>query len=85
MFQLTVAQQSRYLAVRNDLEVVCAVAQRSGSECATRNGLSEVLRICVMDLASRAWESGGTGRGNWSVQLASLVLIRHADVIANES
>ena len=46
---------------------------------------SEVLRSCVMDLASRAWERGGTGRGNWTVQLLSLVLMRHADVIANES
>jgi hypothetical protein len=45
-----------------------------------RNGLSEVLRSCVMDLASRAWERGGTGRENWTVQLLSLFLMRHADV-----
>jgi hypothetical protein len=84
VIEVTVAQ-SNAEAVRNDLEAVCVVAQRSGSACATRNGLSEALRSCAMDLASRAWERGGTGRGNWTVQLLSLVLMRHADVIANES
>jgi hypothetical protein len=50
-----------------------------------RNGLSEVLRSCAMERDSRARERGGTGRGNWTVQLLSLVLMRHSDVIANES
>jgi hypothetical protein len=50
-----------------------------------RNGLSEALRRSAMELASRAWERGGTGRGNCSVQLLSVVLISHTDVIANES
>jgi hypothetical protein len=60
-------------------------AQRSGSACATRNGFSEVLRSCAMDLASRAWERGVSGREDCSVQVPSLVLISDADVIGNES
>jgi hypothetical protein len=49
-----------------------------------RIGLSEVLRSCAMERDSRAWKRGGTGRGNWTVQLLYLVLIRQADVIAKE-
>src|ERR1035438_8076425 len=75
----------QHQAVRDDLEVVYAVAQRCGSACAMRNGLSEALRRSAMELESRAWERGGTGRGNCSVQILSVVLISHTDVIANES
>ena len=56
--------------MRNDLDVACAVAQSSRYMRATRNGQSEVLRRCGMDLASRAWERGETERGNLFISVA---------------